>query len=203
MSNAPKHIYFMKPIGMIGPIKIGCSGWPDERVKQLMVWSPYPLEIVHSFEGGQSTERKLHHCFADLHSHGEWFHPGTRLLKAIEAMKNGTPVELAVDFNDDKGSILNGRCGKRQVPPELVGFLSYSSKLRHAAIKAGKAAGDSRVIPDDVREILRKWEGYRAYRQPRKPVRPNEEQFRRLDEVIADPASHCVFPPWVIRKVAA
>lgn len=199
---AEKHVYFMKPVGMVGPIKIGCSSWPENRLKQLGIWSPFELEVIFSFPAGHTTERQLHRCFADLHSHGEWFRPGPRLLKAIEEMKSGSPVEMAVDLNDEKGSILKGRCGKRTVPPELEGYLSYSARLRHAAIKATREAGERRVIPDDVRGLLKKWEGFNEYRQPRAPIRPSDEEFRRFDEVIADPVKHCIQPSWIKSKPA-
>lgn len=100
-----KRVYFIKPVGMIGPIKIGCSRMLEDRLTQLMAVSPFPLEIIHSEPGEHVLERQLHRCFADYHSHLEWFHPGPRLLAALGKIKSGLSIPEAVDLNDVRGSI--------------------------------------------------------------------------------------------------
>ena len=45
-----RYVYFIKPVGMEGPIKIGCSIMPTERLEGLAVWSPFPLEIVAAIQ---------------------------------------------------------------------------------------------------------------------------------------------------------
>lgn len=37
------HVYFIKPIGMDGPIKIGCSDKPARRLITLAAWSPFGM----------------------------------------------------------------------------------------------------------------------------------------------------------------
>ena len=44
------YVYFIKPIGMDGPIKIGCSVSPDRRRETLEWWCPFPLEILAEIE---------------------------------------------------------------------------------------------------------------------------------------------------------
>lgn len=123
-------VYFMRPVGMAGPIKIGNSWRPERRLRELMLWSPFPLEIIHTVPGDKVLERNLQNCFADCHSHAEWFFPAPRLLSAIAAMQSGVPVHVAVDLSDQRGSALwntqratrerNGTLGvtrtKRSVP---------------------------------------------------------------------------------------
>lgn len=113
-----KRIYFIKPIGMPGPIKIGCSRLVESRLINIMAMSPFPLEIVYSEAGEHQLERQLHRCFADYHSHLEWFHPGERLIKAIEKMKRGAKIAEAVDLSDVRGSIFMSN-GKKHlgIPP--------------------------------------------------------------------------------------
>lgn len=85
-----KRVYFIKPIGMDGPIKIGCSIAPDRRRSSLELWSPFPLEIVAEYEGGNAIERRFHAMFASDHVHHEWFNRTDRLVGVIKAIKAGT-----------------------------------------------------------------------------------------------------------------
>lgn len=87
-----KRVYFMKPIGMEGPIKIGCTTQVGRRIENIISWSPFPLEIIHEEFGGHDLERKLHVHFSDLRFHHEWFHAGARLLEAISRLKAGETV---------------------------------------------------------------------------------------------------------------
>lgn len=85
-------IYFIKPIGMEGPIKIGVSVDTEARCAQLAHWSPFPLEVVLTIPGDRATEKALHDQFADDHSHGEWFHASPQLLRFMAETKAGVPV---------------------------------------------------------------------------------------------------------------
>jgi len=100
-----RHIYFMRPIGQDGPIKIGSSRAPERRLATYMEWSPYPLEIVVSMPGDMRTEWAIHRCFADAHSHDEWFRPIPRLLAAVERLIEGVPLEDAIDLSKQLGEI--------------------------------------------------------------------------------------------------
>lgn len=186
-------IYFMKPVGMDGPIKIGCSNWPSDRLKQIMVWSPVELELLHCFKADRSIERKLHRCFSDLHVRSEWFKADDRLVKFIADLVAGVQLEIAIDLNDDRGPINKGNVGKRTTPPEMQGYISYSSRLRNAARRVSKNEKHVRALPDDVQKILSKWQGYArgANGFVKLPQRPTDEQFKRLDEVIKNPEIHC------------
>lgn len=89
-----KSIYFLRPIGQRGPIKIGCSYLPLERLRTYSHWSPLPLEVV-AMCGGQhhAVERRLHVMFKAAHSHGEWFHPVEELEAFVARVVAGERIE--------------------------------------------------------------------------------------------------------------
>lgn len=89
----PKWVYFMRPIGMLGPIKIGWSAVQENRLNGFMAWSPWPLEIFGRVPGSHSDEIFLHKCFADLHSHYEWFRAEPRLYAAINKIISENSVD--------------------------------------------------------------------------------------------------------------
>lgn len=100
-------VYFIKPVGMDGPVKIGCSGNPRKRLSSLMSWSPFRLEIAATFPGEYDLEENLHQCFSDLHSHGEWFRPDPRLTETIKKLQAGMQIFAAVDLSAKLGRIHN------------------------------------------------------------------------------------------------
>lgn len=100
-----EYIYFIKPVGQLGPIKIGTSWKPIDRLSQVMMWSPVPLELELTIEGGEDLERNIQDCFADCHSHSEWFYPHERLREAINRLKDGECVHNVVDLKHRRGNI--------------------------------------------------------------------------------------------------
>lgn len=89
-------IYFIRPVGLDGPIKIGWSKAVETRFRQLAIWSPLPLEIIASVDGSCSEERWLHRCFDYARSHAEWFHPVPALLKTIDRLREGVSLNEAI-----------------------------------------------------------------------------------------------------------
>lgn len=84
-----KRVYFIKPIGMDGPVKIGTSESPECRRKVLDSWSPFALEIVAEWDGGESVERQFHHRHRSSHQRREWFTASPLLLADIAAISEG------------------------------------------------------------------------------------------------------------------
>lgn len=194
--TSPMHIYFIKPVGAVGQIKIGCSKFVGDRLASLAMWSPIPLEVIYQEEGGFDVERNIHCCFADLHSHHEWFHPGERLLKAIAKLKAGMKISDAIDLSDQRGSIhKNGGKGPRPECDITKGRLSYKARIRHALNRARKETKSHRIAPDDVDRIIDRWDGFAGYKQQKKPIRPTDVEFARLDEFLAGPVLHSVEIP--------
>lgn len=85
-----KRVYFIKPIGMAGPIKIGNSFSPDGRLETLSTWSPFALELLATIAGGEQLEMRFHVAFEHLHLRREWFAPGLELVNTIEAIRAET-----------------------------------------------------------------------------------------------------------------
>ena len=198
----PRLVYFIKPVGMDGPIKIGCSSVPAKRLEDLSVWSPFPLEVIATAPGSYKVEQALHQRFAFLHSHREWFHANPELTVAIRRIASGVPIEKAVDLSLVTGSIRKSGKGGRPVPEYRKGHRSYSARVRWAQKKVRKLGEDTAWhAPDDVCEIMHRWNGnpYHGI----EGVRPTAEQFKRLDEYLADPAAHSVIPKWRRKDRAA
>lgn len=173
-------IYFVKPIGADGPIKIGCSRAPEGRLAQFLAWSPSPLEIIATTAGDFSLEQNLHECFADAHLHHEWFRATPGLLRLIDALRAGSLLSDAVDLTKRVRSIR--KKGVHYWPPDRRRYMSYVHRLRHAFNRL-------RLFPpDDVNRIMARWGGS----WPSPGITPSEVEVARLDEVIAGPATHGV-----------
>jgi len=94
-----KKIYFLRPVGQRGPIKIGCSMEPTARLKHLAHWSPIPLELAGEVAGDHDVERRLHKMFAADRSHHEWFHPSAALEEIIARAAEGKSFADLLDMN--------------------------------------------------------------------------------------------------------
>jgi len=67
-------IYFVRPLGCAGPIKIGyAKNDVVGRIKQLQTGSHVILELFHTIKGSLLEEKALHSKFAARRLHGEWF----------------------------------------------------------------------------------------------------------------------------------
>lgn len=63
--SEPRLIYFMRPVGQLGPIKIGCSKTPDLRLDTMARWSPQLLEIICTTSGTMADEAALVERYPD------------------------------------------------------------------------------------------------------------------------------------------
>ena len=79
-----KQIYFIRPVGKLSPIKIGCSKFPKGRLEALSIQSPLRLEIIAMVPGGHPEERRLHGMFAEHWLHHEWFAASKELLALLD-----------------------------------------------------------------------------------------------------------------------
>ena len=100
-----RYLYFIRPVGMQGPVKIGSSNIPERRLEALMKWSPYVLEIVATAPGSHALEFNVQDCFYDDLLHHEWFHPSARLDKLMADLRAGVPLADALDLNDRRGDV--------------------------------------------------------------------------------------------------
>lgn len=98
-------VYFCKPVGVAGPIKIGCTSYLEERINALMDWSPVDLELIVCIPGNLQLERKIQNLFVEAHIRKKWFHPVPDMLKGIEGLKAGVAVEHAFDLENPKARL--------------------------------------------------------------------------------------------------
>lgn len=89
------YVYFLKPVDAAGPIKIGHSHIPIERLQVHMNWSPVKLELLALTEGSRQDEKRLHDRFADVRSHCEWFWPTPEMMAGIRKVQSGLSLREA------------------------------------------------------------------------------------------------------------
>lgn len=140
-------VYFIKPIGMDGPIKIGCSRFPEGRRSSLETWSPFPLEVIAEVEGGFDTELRFHQSFAHLHDRREWFRPDAVLLAVIAAINAGT---FDLDMLPPVDPALGAKWRARKALPEWHAKQGALTRRAWAAEYASK-----RRCPVDYRGVYR------------------------------------------------
>jgi hypothetical protein len=65
-------VYFIRA-GEDGPVKIGTTDSPVDRLKLLQAGNHLPLRIIRTMEGSRRVEAALHRKFAEHHIRAEWF----------------------------------------------------------------------------------------------------------------------------------
>ncbi len=86
---AERWVYFIRPVGQQGPVKIGVTASIDNRLKHYMAWSPMALEIAATISGGFDLEARLHGKFIDDHLHHEWFGGSAEMDRTIAEINRG------------------------------------------------------------------------------------------------------------------
>lgn len=183
-----KLIYFLKPVGMDGPIKIGCSRHPAHRILSIAPWVPFPLEILATIPGGFDLERNIHECFAKSHSHSEWFHASPRLAKLVKDLAAGVSIHQALDLAAREGPLPHGKKGSK-LPASTRLRMSYSHRIRLTEERLSKAGMAAFRAPADVHDIMGEWGG-------RENQGPSADEAAILDRYLADPEKYSVVPSW-------
>lgn len=119
-------VYFIRPVGMLGPIKIGCSFSPDTRRATLDTWSPFALAIVAEIEGGMDLERRFHARFKGQHERREWFSWSHDLQETIDAISAGV---FDIAGLPDPENLANKAGGNRR-PRTHAERLAFSYRIR-------------------------------------------------------------------------
>lgn len=83
-------VYFMRPAGHEGPVKIGCTTDLPGRLRSAACWSPFELEVLATIEGDCALEHRFHAFFEDDHQHSEWFAWSPRMGAMIDAITAST-----------------------------------------------------------------------------------------------------------------
>lgn len=77
------------------PVKIGWSGTPEKRLKELQTGSPHLLRLLDRHPGPDDLETFLHDRFAPLRLHGEWFLIEDAVSRIAEAVRSWDGREAA------------------------------------------------------------------------------------------------------------
>lgn len=85
-----QQVYFLKPIDFAGPVKIGCTIGLQDRMRQINIFSPFPLEIAAVMSGGFELERRFHAKFLASRAHGEWFNWSPEMERIMADVRAGT-----------------------------------------------------------------------------------------------------------------
>jgi len=166
-------VYFIKPVGLPGPVKIGFSAIPKNRLESLAVWSPFQLEVAVAIPGTMQLERNIQDCLVRSHSHREWFFPTDEVTGLVNALKAGKPIEDSIDLSARKGT-MRSRYKKWSEDSKIRA--SYSARLRFAI-------PDTHIPPEWSRDIFNRWRNGSAAAQ---------SDLDRLEELIRDPIKHAI-----------
>lgn len=121
-------VYFIRPIGMHGPVKIGVSGNIPHRIRRLNAASPFPLELAVAIPGDENLEVKIHNCLVPHHSHAEWFLPTPEVVNLIDQLKRGVAIEQLLDFTAERVSL-------RSLRNKVASFKRVDRHKRDAGIR--------------------------------------------------------------------
>ena len=190
-------VYFIKPVGMDGPIKIGFSAVPATRLESLAAWSPYPLEIIGYVGGSFKDEQYLHSSLSDSHLHREWFKADEQVKRAVSEVLRLGSVDAVKPWLKPIGTIR--KQAPRKYDPLVRECQGYKMKIMWAQKRLRKLGENGRWhSPKDVDAIMETWDR-RVWKGHENP-RPTEDEFARLHEYLADPAALSIHPWWVKSK---
>lgn len=151
-------VYFIKPVGQAGPIKVGHSIFPPDRLGALQTWSPVDLELISQFPGSFEIERAIHERFARWQVRGEWFEPVDELVKLAEGIRDGGNLEDLVDLSVKTGKLVS-RPKTMSPKAKIVG--SFKVRVDSARRYARGVRGCEIIVPSEVNKILDTAGGYR------------------------------------------
>lgn len=80
-------VYFVCAVNM-GMVKIGQSRRLAHRIREMQVGSPDKLVLGAAMKSVSGIEGVMHRQFADIRSHGEWFHVDEGLVSMMRLVRN-------------------------------------------------------------------------------------------------------------------
>lgn len=177
-----RFVYFIRPVGQYGPVKIGCSSVPESRLDSLAAWSPVALEIVTTAPGSFGEELRLHNAFASDHSHKEWFHYTPRLGEVMERIIQGESLDSVLDSLKPTGRI---RSKTHQVTwsEGRKAYMGWLARLRGARRRAKEQRGGEQLwTPPHIDRLVQRF--FDENRQP------TPEEVAMMREVYDNPVAH-------------
>lgn len=124
------YVYFIKPIGLDGPIKIGWAVDPERRLRDMATGSPFPLEIIGVVRGEMSDERALHRHFDAFRYHREWF----LYSPALRGHVNRVIAVGSVHALHDEPALLTSPRNRTASPQKAAGISRDEVSYRRAKL---------------------------------------------------------------------
>lgn len=168
-SDRTRRVYFIRPAGMDGPVKVGSSMSPDNRLATLDTWSPFALEIVAEIAGDRDLEWRFHAYFEASHQRREWFHGSRQMDETIAAIQAGTFDPSVLPEPKNICHHVNGKRPKRT--PEQCLQHSYALRVYHTERKT------RRHCPVEIYQMVE---------------RGDRDAIAKTDAFLADPYTHGV-----------
>ena len=202
-----KRVYFLRPVGMKGPIKIGCSCEPEKRLRSVEIWSPQLLEIIATAPGDHDHENVLHQMFGDDRLHGEWFHPSERLTSVIDhALSTGhlPPLDMSLSLYARRRTDPKARSSMtRRTPPRAYAFKSRLTKMVQDAEKHAYGFSWMHCLrPEVITRIIDSYQGFSAPLPGPRKIAALEKYAADLRSLPAADNSAKAWRAWV-RSIAA
>jgi len=82
-------LYFARPKGQLGPVKIGCATNVKNRIQQLRPFGMSALELVASIPGSMDDEWRIQSLFWHDRLEGEWFNWSRGLQILMDSAARG------------------------------------------------------------------------------------------------------------------
>lgn len=176
MSAPQSYVYFLRPVGAEGPVKIGQSRYPTVRLHTFSSWSPVELEIAAHTPGGRGLEARLHATFATSRTHGEWFSASPELSDLIDQIQRGT-----FDADSLPANRVSGDSNWTDVSRFSV---AMAAAMRRVSVRVS--------VPEDVQQARArfaygKWQGADRHQHP-EDARVVVDWLAGHGEVVAAPA---------------
>lgn len=142
-------VYFASPPDG-GPIKIGCSQIPQNRLVSLMALVPYPLVLLATAPGNLNDERKLHTAFLADHLRSEWFRPSVEMWALIGRIRETGILPVEMRGSDKEPDKLRSKINAKSIraTPEWRAKMSEVHKATWARIK------ERRVFEASLRRFM-------------------------------------------------
>lgn len=151
-----------------GPIKIGQSNDPIQRLKQLQTSSPYPLVLRRVVNGAPEMEHRLHALFKDHRLNGEWF----MAVRPLAEMCDG------IADDDAPEAVTNHRTSWRPLEGEVtrVGRVTSISKADSARKQREAQHPDAGYVkPRPNETVLTRWEKRQLREVPDDKPQPHDK----------------------------
>lgn len=205
-----KHIYFLRPVGALGPIKIGCSVAPTTRLRDFEIWSPHLLELVATAPGEHREEGILHQMFGDQRRHGEWFEYSEQLgdlVAYVQRTGKLPPLDYSLCSYAQKRAdpAARSKMPRRSDPKRRKTKSALTKMIQTAERRAWGFHGHSAMRPDEIVEIMRNYQGFAAPMPTRAELKLIETYIERLNSLPAADRSMSKWDDWyaAVPKAAA